>query len=316
MDFLVDFRQKLAREEFEDVIKVLWAIWENRNRQGNNQPYMNGARLLEWVFNSYPREISGKECLPTMHPTAPKDQWQAPPVGTYCVHCDAAIQPDQAGVGLGYIWRDWLGNIVSAGMHYLHVCCTVPIAEAKAVITALQNKPKNLQSPYEIRSDCKQLVEEILAIDSSTGDIQLVVNQIKRHPQFSYCTKFKHVNNAATVVINSATNYGVEEYSNMMNTNVESPYHLSQLAHPLLKASTKASIVFISSIAGAINQITKNFACEWAKDGIRTNSVAPWGVRTRVMEVEGTPIDEDFSAVFKRTPILRLAEPNEISSLV
>ncbi|KAF4377477.1 hypothetical protein F8388_024968, partial [Cannabis sativa] len=123
------------------------------------------------------------------------------------------------------------------------------------------------------------------------------------------------VNNAATVVINSATNYGVEEYSNMMNTNVESPYHLSQLAHPLLKASTKASIVFISSIAGAINQITKNFACEWAKDGIRTNSVAPWGVRTRVMEVEGTPIDEDFSAVFKRTPILRLAEPNEISSL-
>ncbi|KAF4372986.1 hypothetical protein F8388_011013 [Cannabis sativa] len=124
------------------------------------------------------------------------------------------------------------------------------------------------------------------------------------------------VNNAATVVINSATNYGVEEYSNMMNTNVESPYHLSQLAHPLLKASTKASIVFISSIAGAINQITKNFACEWAKDGIRTNSVAPWGVRTRVMEVEGTPIDEDFSAVFKRTPILRLAEPNEISSLV
>ncbi|KAM6574521.1 hypothetical protein CsatA_022848 [Cannabis sativa] len=210
MDLLVDFRQKLAREEFEDVIKVLWAIWENRNRQGNNQPYMNGARLLEWVFNSYPREISGKECLPTMHPTAPKDQWQAPPVGTYCVHCDAAIQPDQAGVGLSYIWRDWLGNIVSAGMHYLHVCCTVPIAEAKAVITALQNKPKNLQSPYEIRSDCKQLVEEILAIDSSIGDIQLVVNQIKRHPQFSYCTKFNHVKRAQNVSAHSLAKRSLE----------------------------------------------------------------------------------------------------------
>lgn len=35
--------------------------------------------------------------------------------------------------------------------------------------------------------------------------------------------------------------------------------------------------------AGAINQLTKNFACEWAKDGIRTNTVAPWGVRTQVI---------------------------------
>lgn len=60
------------------------------------------------------------------------------------------------------------------------------------------------------------------------------------------------VNNAATVTMNKATNYDLEEYSTMMSTNVESPYHLSQLAHPLLKASGKGSIVFISSIAGVI----------------------------------------------------------------
>ncbi|WVZ02044.1 hypothetical protein V8G54_022850 [Vigna mungo] len=54
--------------------------------------------------------------------------------------------------------------------------------------------------------------------------------------------------------------------------------------HPLLKASEAASIIFISSIAGvvatnlasivysaskgAMNQMTKNLACEWAKDNI------------------------------------------------
>ena len=27
---------------------------------------------------------------------------------------------------------------------------------------------------------------------------------------------------------------------------------------------------------GAMNQLTKNLACEWAKDGIRCNTVAPW----------------------------------------
>lgn len=34
--------------------------------------------------------------------------------------------------------------------------------------------------------------------------------------------------------------------------------------------------------AGAINQLTKNLACEWAKDNIRTNTVAPWAVKTTI----------------------------------
>lgn len=38
-----------------------------------------------------------------------------------------------------------------------------------------------------------------------------------------------------------------------MTTNLESSYHLCQLAHPLLKASGKGSIVFISSVAGLVH---------------------------------------------------------------
>ncbi|PRQ43164.1 putative tropinone reductase I [Rosa chinensis] len=60
-------------------------------------------------------------------------------------------------------------------------------------------------------------------------------------------------------------------------------------------ASRNASIVFIASIAGvialprlstyagsksALIQISKNLACEWARDNIRTNTVAPWDVNT------------------------------------
>ena len=30
----------------------------------------------------------------------------------------------------------------------------------------------------------------------------------------------------------------------------------------------------------AINQLAKNLACEWAADGIRVNSVAPWYTAT------------------------------------
>lgn len=37
-----------------------------------------------------------------------------------------------------------------------------------------------------------------------------------------------------------------------MTTNLESAYHMCQLAHPLLKASGIGSIVFISSVAGVV----------------------------------------------------------------
>jgi NAD(P)-dependent dehydrogenase (short-subunit alcohol dehydrogenase family) len=68
---------------------------------------------------------------------------------------------------------------------------------------------------------------------------------------------------------------------------------MCQLMHPLLKAAGSSSIVFNSSVAGvvairsgtlysatkgAMNQLTKNLACEWAQDGIRCNTVAPWYV--------------------------------------
>ena len=46
--------------------------------------------------------------------------------------------------------------------------------------------------------------------------------------------------------------YTAEDFSFLMSTNLESAYHLSQLAYPLLKASEAGSIVFISSVAGVV----------------------------------------------------------------
>ncbi|XP_062004818.1 tropinone reductase homolog isoform X1 [Rosa rugosa] len=139
------------------------------------------------------------------------------------------------------------------------------------------------------------------------------------------------VNNAAIVTLRGATDYSLEDFSSMMSSNVESPYHLCQLAHPLLKASGNGSIIFVSSIAGiialpklsayaatkgAIIQISKNLACEWAKDNIRTNTVAPWAVNTGAAAVEPDEHRDDFRRLIARTPIRRLADPKEISSLV
>ncbi|THF95524.1 hypothetical protein TEA_002086 [Camellia sinensis var. sinensis] len=61
------------------------------------------------------------------------------------------------------------------------------------------------------------------------------------------------VNNAGTSIAKEAAEFTVEDYNIVMGTNFEASYHLCQLAHPLLKASGKGSIVFNSSVAGVIS---------------------------------------------------------------
>ncbi|KAK8593271.1 hypothetical protein V6N13_043129 [Hibiscus sabdariffa] len=138
------------------------------------------------------------------------------------------------------------------------------------------------------------------------------------------------VNNVGTNIRKPAIGYSAEDCLKLISTNFISSYHLCQLAHPLLKASGKGSIVFISSVAGlvhigpgsiyestkaAINQLTKNMACEWAKDNIRTNSVAPWYTRTSFVE-HLFEKKEFLEKIISRTPLERVGEAEEVSSMV
>ncbi|KVI06981.1 hypothetical protein Ccrd_014668 [Cynara cardunculus var. scolymus] len=139
------------------------------------------------------------------------------------------------------------------------------------------------------------------------------------------------INNVGTTYTKPTIEYTAEDYTILMATNLESCYHMSQLAHPLLKASGVGSIVFISSVAGlvhvnvgtlygaakgAINQLTKNLACEWAKDNIRSNSVAPWFTKTPLVEQVMDDTKKYMGDVESRTPMKRIGEANEVSSLV
>jgi len=140
------------------------------------------------------------------------------------------------------------------------------------------------------------------------------------------------VNNVGTNFGKPTTNYTAEDYAFLMATNLESAYHLCQLAHPLLRRApgSGGSVVLVSSVCGAVaigtgsvyamakgamNQLARNLACEWARDGVRANAVAPWYIRTPL--VEGDLSREAYvESIVVRTPARRGGEPEEISSLV
>ncbi|KAF8050110.1 hypothetical protein N665_2042s0002 [Sinapis alba] len=139
------------------------------------------------------------------------------------------------------------------------------------------------------------------------------------------------VNNAGTSIVKPTTEFSTEDFSFLVATNLESAFHLSQLAHPLLKASGSGSLVLMSSAAGvvhmsvgsiygatkgAMNQLARNLACEWASDNIRVNSVCPWFITTPLSISLFCSDKHIKEKVENRTPLGRVGEANEVSSLV
>lgn len=147
------------------------------------------------------------------------------------------------------------------------------------------------------------------------------------------------VNNVGTNIRKSSVDYSEKDLEFILSTNLKSMFELSKSCHSLMKRDVSnsianklrmASIINVGSVAGvtciksgtpyaaskaAMNQLTGNWACEWAPDGIRVNCVTPWYIRTPL--AEQVLKNEDFKkSVLERTPMGRVGEAGEVAGLV
>ena len=138
------------------------------------------------------------------------------------------------------------------------------------------------------------------------------------------------VNNAGTNRIKAALEVTEEDWDLICDTNLKSCFFMSQMVGRHMIGRGSGSIINISSQAGVVGgpmrvpysgakggvvNMTRALAAEWARHGVRVNSVAPTVTRTPLAE-EAMKNPEFRETVLRSIPLGRLAEPEEIATAV
>lgn len=138
------------------------------------------------------------------------------------------------------------------------------------------------------------------------------------------------VNNAGTIRRAPAAEHSPEFWSTVIDTNLNSVFRLSQYAGNKMLAQSFGKIINIASMLtfqggilvpsyaaakGAVGQLTKALANEWAAKGVNVNAIAPGYMET----ANTAPLraDEERSkAILSRIPAGRWGLPSDLAGAV
>jgi Tropinone reductase 1 len=148
------------------------------------------------------------------------------------------------------------------------------------------------------------------------------------------------VNNAGGNVRRRFDGYDDDDQQRLLELNLGATMSLCRLALPLLRrdvgpesrrsSDDTAAVVNIASVAGmtgvgtggvyaaakaGVAHLSRYLAVEWGALGIRVNCVAPWYIRTPLVE-EVLDDPARLARVLERTPLGRVGEPAEVASVV
>ena len=123
----------------------------------------------------------------------------------------------------------------------------------------------------------------------------------------------------------------IEPFSRLLSVHLNGCFLLTQACAGYMLERRQGAIVNLSSIAGlagipgrnayaaakaGIIGMTRSMACEWGRRGVRVNTVAPGYVETALVADLAESGVLDVDTLRRRTPLGRLAQPDEIAQAV
>lgn len=196
---------------------------------------------------------------------------------------------------------------------------------AKVVIADLQEALAD-----KTASEICQSGGEAIAITTDITDRQQVQNLFTKATELYGCINILHCN-AGVLIVGSADTPSEEHWHKTLSVNLTGTYLCAKYGIPQLKKSPHSAMIITASVSGLMGEpdliaydttkgglvnLTRQLAVEYAKDGIRVNSVCPGWIDTPFNDpvYELTPLDE--SSLGDTIPLARQGTPEEIATAV
>ncbi|MGJ5067281.1 SDR family NAD(P)-dependent oxidoreductase [Bradyrhizobium oligotrophicum] len=138
------------------------------------------------------------------------------------------------------------------------------------------------------------------------------------------------INNAGMSIRKPPHVLELEEWQQVIDTNLTSAFLCSKAAYPALKASGGGKIINIGSMLsifgasfapayaaskGGIVQYTRACACAWAPDNIQVNAILPGWIDTDLTRAARSQIDGLHDRVLARTPAARWGDIDDFAGI-
>ena len=200
------------------------------------------------------------------------------------------------------------------------------LAQAGAsLMIAGRNESKNTRALKELREfgvEAAAKVGDVTQVEDCKGLIRSTVDRFGRVDIL--------VNNAGMNIRRAPQDYSLDEWRQILDTNLTSAFLCSQAAYPAFKAAGAGKVINIGSMTsifgasfampysatkGGIVQMTRAFATAWAKDNIQVNAVLPGWIDTDLTKQSRIEVEGLHDRVIARTPAGRWGLPSDFSGI-
>ncbi len=199
------------------------------------------------------------------------------------------------------------------------------LAAAGASVAIVGRNIEKTTAAAEFLSEAHKISAQAVIGDvAKPADVERIIHEVTK--------RFNRIdilfNNAGINIRRSPQDMTLEQWNEVLDTNLTSAFLLAKAVYPAMKRAGRGKLINIGSMTsifgagfapayaaskGAIVQLTKSLALAWASDNIQVNAILPGWFDTDLTQQARVEVPELYNRVIARIPMDRWATPEDIA---